>query len=140
MALSWITVWRIMQAMEAQQHKTVSEKLLKNMFPKRRVECPTSASEIRLDNGVYVAYVLAIDGYAIVVGHGRRNRAKVIFDSLEKITSGHIKAIIVRLHALFPAKDAKFERFTIYCTDKMEAKKVEAQLHREIGGNSLDLP
>ena len=34
----------------------------------------------------------------IVVGHGQKDRAKIIFDDLDNYTSGHIKAIFLRLY------------------------------------------
>ena len=49
----------------------------------------------------YMVYILIANGEAIVVGHGRRNRAKVICDNIDVITNGHIKALKVRLYHLY---------------------------------------
>jgi hypothetical protein len=86
----------------------------------------------------YMVYILTLDDKPIVLGHGQRNRAKVIFDDLNQITNGHIKALFVRAYRLFA--NGLFERFIIPCKDKNEAKQIESDLHGVIGGNSRDLP
>ena len=88
----------------------------------------------------YMVYVLSCDDRAIVVGHGKKNRARIILDSATLITLNHVKAIFVRLHHLFPKKGSKFDRYLITCASKEEAKAVERQLHTLIGGNSRGLP
>lgn len=93
-----------------------------------------------LNSKDYMVYILERNGEAIVVGHGRKNRAKVIFDDLQKTTNGHIKAIFVRLHHLFAAKDTHFFRYVIKCSSKKEAQEIEAHLHTVIKGNHRNLP
>ena len=60
-----------------------------------RVLSPKSLAEIPAKD--YLVYVLEHNGRAIVVGHGKKNRARVILDSEEAITPSHLKAIFVRL-------------------------------------------
>lgn len=86
----------------------------------------------------YVVYILTFNNEPIVLGHGRKNRAKVIFDNLTSSTSGHIKAIIVRLYHLF--NHGEFERYIIPCKDKQHALDLEKELHLHVGGNTLHIP
>jgi len=86
----------------------------------------------------YMVYMLFCDSTPIVLGHGKLNRARVIFDDISTITSGHIKALFVRLHHLYGRGD--FHRYVIPCLNKAEAQRLEKELHREIGGNTRDLP
>ena len=113
------------------------ETTLNNLFPNRFLT-PASVKEIP-DNG-YLVYILERDDHALIVGHGRKNRAKVIFDDLERTTSGHIKAIFVRLHHLHASKETRFSRYIITCDDKKHAQEVESQLHAVIQGNHREVP
>jgi hypothetical protein len=113
------------------------ETTLRNLFPDRLL-IPASVKEIP-DNG-YLVYILERDDNALVVGHGRKNRAKVIFDDLDRTTSGHIKAIFVRLHHLDATEETRFGRYVITCDDKKHAQAVEAQLHAVIQGNHREIP
>lgn len=108
---------------------------LENNYP-QRVKIPAGVKE--LPRGKYMVYILALDENLIVVGHGKYNRAKVIFDDKNNITSGHIKAIFVRAYHLFG--EGVFQRFIIECDDKKEAMLIEGDIHKSMGGNSRDLP
>jgi hypothetical protein len=108
---------------------------IEDQYPGRLTE-PLSAD--RIPRGVYMVYILVCDGRPIVVGHGKHNRARVIFDDAEHTTSGHIKAIFVRAYHLFGGK--RFERYFIECDSKSEAKVIEKDLHGKIGGDSRELP
>jgi hypothetical protein len=110
---------------------------LSKLYPDRWL-APASVEDIHHKD--YMVYILERDGEAIVVGHGRKNRAKVIFDDLRKTTNGHIKAIFVRLHHLYAAKHTKFFRYVITCSSKKDAQVVEAHLHAVIKGNHRKLP
>lgn len=112
------------------------EQQLEELFP-GRVERPSSDENLPV--GIYCVYILEIDGVPVVVGHGKKNRAMVIFDSVETITGSHIKAIIVRLHALYGGDAAVFSRYVIQCSGKEEARMIEAEIHRKIGGNTSTL-
>ena len=114
--------------------KKCFEKL--NPTIKHRLVYPKSAGELPANS--YLVYILLFNKKPIVVGHGKKNRAKVIFDSKEK-TTGHIKALHIRLHILFGGKKAVFKRCIIRCKSKEEAKKIEAEVHK-CGGNDLGLP
>lgn len=46
----------------------------------------------------YMVYILMVDNNAIVIGVGKKNRAKVIFDNETNITKYHIKSIVVKLY------------------------------------------
>lgn len=108
---------------------------LKRLYPNRIVEPDTVQ---KIPRGVYMVYILTHNNTAIVVGHGKHNRAKVIFDDKVQITTDHIKAIFVMAYRLFGT--GTFQRFFIVCDNKNEAKEVEKALQAEIGGNSRDLP
>ena len=86
----------------------------------------------------YMAYILAQNNIAIVTGHGKKERSKIIFDQMHTVTSGHLKAFIVRLHHLFDQNN--FERYFIPAISKIEAKEIETNLHNHIGGNTNTLP
>jgi hypothetical protein len=92
-----------------------------------------------IPSNVYVVYVLGHKNEAIVVGHGKKNRASVIFDDLNRKTPGHIKALLVRTYGLF-YQYSDFDRYIISSRDKKEAKDIEGRLHKEIGGNSCEPP
>ncbi|MCF7785894.1 MAG: hypothetical protein K9N47_07215 [Prosthecobacter sp.] len=111
--------------------------ILDKKYPER-IKHPTQTTDIL--PGIFYVYILTIGDRPVVVGHGRKNRAKVIFDSVEFTTSGHIKAFTVRLHSLFGEEGAIFGRHLIPCESKDEAKQIEAGIHREFGGNSLATP
>ncbi len=86
-----------------------------------------------LVSNIYYVYILTYNNSPIIVGHGKKNRAKVIFDNVNIITQGHIKAFLVRIYILFG--NGVFMHYTISCINKDEAKNIENNLHRIIGGN-----
>lgn len=109
--------------------------ILQNLYPNRIIS-PNNMNAI--PNNGYMVYVLVFNDNPIVLGHGRKNRAKIIFDNENQITSGHIKAIFVRLYNLFGI--GEFERYIINCQNKEEAKEIEKKLHNQIGGNNRNIP
>jgi hypothetical protein len=112
-----------------------TKEALDRKYPSRTLT-PKTVSEV--PRGKYMVYILTFEDRPIVLGHGKHNRAKVIFDDKQNITSGHIKALFVRVYRLFGGND--FHQFIIECDGKNEAKEIEADLHAVIGGNSRDLP
>ena len=110
---------------------TTIEKLYPN-----RLAIPSSINDI--PNTGYMVYFLSFNNEPIILGHGKKNRAKVIFDNETQITSGHIKALFVRLYHLYGFGD--FKRYMIHCQNKEEAKEIESSLHKEIGGNNRNIP
>lgn len=86
----------------------------------------------------YMVYLLAYNNNPIVLGHGKRNRSKVIFDNVGIITPSHLKAMFVRLYVLFG--EGQFSRFIIIADDKQEAHEIEKNLHQQIGGNHRIIP
>jgi hypothetical protein len=110
---------------------------LSEHYPDRWLE-PASIND--LHDKDYMVYILERNGAAIVVGHGRKNRAKVIFDDLQRTTNGHIKAIFVRLYHLYADKHTQFLRYIVTCSSKKNAQEVEAHLHTVIKGNHRKLP
>ncbi len=110
---------------------------LSQAFP-NRVERPRAVSDIPA--GVFFVYILTINDRPIVAGHGKKNRARVIFDSSELVTGSHIKAMPVRLYTLFGGDDPAFARYLIRCASKDEAKKIELEIHRKFGGNTRSMP
>ena len=106
-------------------------------YPDKEIINPININDIP-GNNAYMVYILTYQGSAIVVGHGKRNRARVILDNIDRITSGHIKAILVRLYHLYG--EQQFERFILPCDNKEESKNIENHLHQLIGGNNTALP
>ena len=109
--------------------------ILQNLYPNRIIS-PININDIP-KNG-YMVYILVFNDNPIVLGHGQRNRAKIIFDNENQITSSHIKAIFVRLYNLYG--NGEFERYIINCQNKEEAKLIESNLHNQIGGNNRNIP
>ena len=98
----------------------------------KNVLMPKALNE--LSSGVEYVYILAFDNVAVVTGRGKRDRAKVIFDSLDKSPTDHFKAIFVR--AYNKLNPAKLKRYVIACSDVQESQKIEVLLHKKIGGNT----
>lgn len=92
-----------------------------------------------IPRGVYMVYILALNETAIVVGHGRRDRARVIFDGLGQ-TTAHFKAFLVRSYHLHAPAGANFQRYLVSCAGKQEASVRERQIHALIGGNNPQIP
>ncbi|MCF7837114.1 MAG: hypothetical protein K9N49_00630 [Candidatus Marinimicrobia bacterium] len=101
-----------------------------------RFSVPAQVNDIPHDG--YMVYILACDDEAIVVGHGKANRAKVIFDDAGQRTTCHVKALLVRAFHLFG--NHTFERYIIPCESKDDARANEKRLHDAIGGNARRLP
>jgi hypothetical protein len=108
---------------------------LKHLFGDRLI-IPSTSNEI--PNKGYMVYILVHNGTPIVLGHGQKNRAKVIFDDENIITTSHLKALFVRLYNLYGK--GEFERYLLICKNKDDAKEVERNLHQEIGGNTRKIP
>jgi hypothetical protein len=114
---------------------TIHEKL--STFYPNRVQVAHSADD--LPESGYMVYVLVWNGRSIVTGHGKKNRAKVIFDDLDHKPTVHIKALIVRIHHLFGGAFRVLERYYIPCANKTEAEVIETIAHDLIGGNTLKI-
>jgi hypothetical protein len=108
---------------------------LQQFYPKR-VLSPNGVNDI--PNTGYMVYILTFNNSPIVLGHGEKNRAKVIFDNKTQITTSHLKALFVRLYNLFG--NGEFKRYIIKCQNKEEAKRIENNLHKQIGGNNRNIP
>lgn len=102
-----------------------------------QVQVPQDLAAIQTNQ--YLVYILALNDEAIVVGHGQKNRARVIFDGLGQ-TTVHFKAILVRLHHLYAPPGAVFSRYLVTCANKVEARQRERDLHALIGGNVPQVP
>jgi hypothetical protein len=115
------------------------KKILKHLdsFYKGRTLFPLIPSEIPAD--CYMVYILAISNEVVVIGHGKKNRAKVIFDSLEYSTPTHVKALKVRLYNLYSKFGTKRTKALIVCESKQEAYQIEKRLQSEFHGNSLQI-
>lgn len=96
------------------------------------VERVVSLSEIPKNQ--YMVYILFYNDKPIVLGKGKYNRSKVIFDDLNR-TTPHVKSLKVKLYHLYG--DGNFERYIIRCKDDKQSKLIEKQLHDVIGGNTL---
>ncbi|TVR38751.1 MAG: hypothetical protein EA392_08670 [Cryomorphaceae bacterium] len=100
-------------------------------------------SIVEIDAECYVVYVLAHNNEPLLVGQGKRNRAKIIFDDLDAGTTSHFKALKVRLYHLYHNEifpQSYFQRVIVKCKDREESKQIEKLLHREMGGNNNDVP
>lgn len=102
-----------------------------------KIQEPKTLSDLKKNR--YYVYILTNNENPIVVGHGKINRAKIIFDDKNQITKNHIKSIFVRLYSLYGINNC-FNRFVIPCKNKEEAKIIEKKLHKQIGGNKCILP
>lgn len=83
------------------------------------------------------------DDNAIILGHGRWDRARVIFDNLTKYTATHCKSGLLRLYNIYDlslANKPKIGRYMIMCENKIEAEKLEHELQRQFGGNVSEVP
>jgi len=109
--------------------------ILNNLYP-NRIQQPKSIKDF-LPNKYYV-YILTLNDRPIVVGHGKQNRAKIIFDDINQITSNHLKSLFVRIYRLF-SDNQQFQQYLIECENKEAAKLIEANLHKIIGGNKRNL-
>jgi hypothetical protein len=86
----------------------------------------------------YMVYIFGMNGSAVVVGHGKKNRAKVILDNQDYLTPNHIKSLHVRccvMHGQGP-----FEKLIIPCDSKASARQTELEIQALLGGNVLHLP
>jgi hypothetical protein len=110
--------------------------LLNNLYP-RRVTVPTSLDEVPANTPL--VYILTFNDNTIVLGHGSKNRASVIFDDQNQITRSHIKSLLVRLYSLYGGP-GEFLRYVILCESKEQAKEIESRLHQEVGGNVNQVP
>lgn len=109
-------------------------KKLKQQF-EHRIVAIDNLHEI--PDNTYMVYLLLFNGKSIVLGHGRKNRARVVCDNLTQITPNHIKAIFVRLYHLYG--NGTLEKYIIPTKDKIEAQEIEKLLHNEIGGNTREI-
>ena len=109
---------------------------LNRLFPKRIV-VPTSIAEIPSDKEL--VYILTCNDRALVVGRGKKVRARVIFDTKDRITRVHFKAMYVRLHHLLENRPC-FCRYIIVCHNQKESRLIEKTIHRKIGGNKPKIP
>ena len=91
-----------------------------------------------LPAGVMV-YVLFADGSTVVCGIGKRARAKVIFDSLERATITHLKSFKIRALLKHGGVES-WRRFIVPCPNRQAALELEAALHDIIGGNDPNSP
>jgi len=76
---------------------------------------------------------------ALVAGEGQETRARVITDGLEINPPAYIKAIKVRLYRLYGSNDRGFRAFIIKCNSKVEARRIEKEVHVKIGGNNSEI-
>ena len=101
-----------------------------------RILKPQSITD--LPKNIYMVYILTYNEKPIVVGHGKKGRARIIFDDSNNITKNHIKAFLVRLYRLFG--NGIFKQYIITCGSKEESIQIENHLHQVIGGNNLNIP
>lgn len=97
----------------------------------------------------YMVYALTFNDKAIVVGHGRYDRAQVIFDNYETYTLTHIKSTLIRMYHLAYKENEKdvydnriniYQRFIGFCGDKKLAEKIEKNMQAQYGGNQNEIP
>lgn len=109
-----------------------TEIILQQLFP-GRVLAPRTPEEI--PRNVSLVYILCSNDQPIVVGTGKFNRARVIFDDASRITRGHLKSLFVRLRHLYDRGEVDYQRFVIPFDSMTKARGAEKQLHQKIGGN-----
>lgn len=113
----------------------ISEKLYQDYSEK--IIVPHTLRDIPKER--YLVYILLNNGHAMIVGQGKQNRARVIFDTENQPPTNHIKAMSVRLMNIY-GRDNHFERFILLCASEAESKQIERDLHQQIGGNSTQIP
>ena len=109
------------------------QSLLQKYGYSNSVICPTSLDDI--EKMIYYVYILLYDQQAIIAGHGKKNRASILFD---KPKAPHVKSFLSRVFVVYG--DKPFSRFLIPCQTKKEAQEIETIIHREIGGNVNQIP
>ena len=114
------------------------KELLQKKYP-HQVLIPGARKDIP-KNKIYMVYVLVRNDKAVVVGHGKFDRAQVIFDDTTKATNSHIKAVYVRLYHRYGQATDRYERFIVKFPNKEKAKAAESELHKLFGGNKLAIP
>jgi hypothetical protein len=97
----------------------------------------TSVDQIP-SNG-YMVYYLKFDGKCIVCGHGKKGRARIIFDDINVATKHHIKSLLVRVYRKYGGYGL-WSSHIIPCTSKAEAAHFEKEFHKHHGGNSNEIP
>ena len=109
--------------------------ILSNLYGERIIEIQT---HLQIPGDEYMVYIFGMNGSAVVVGHGQKNRAKVILDNQDYLTPNHIKSLHVRccvMHGQGP-----FEKLIILCDSKASARQTELEIQALLGGNVLQLP
>ena len=109
--------------------------ILSNLYGERIIEIQT---HLQIPGDEYMVYIFGMNDSAVVVGHGKKIRSKVISDDLNQITKNHIKAFYVRCCLLYG--EGPIDRLVIRCQNKQEALQTECVVHGLIGGNVLQLP
>lgn len=126
---------RWLQASSNQNLHMPIQDILLELFP-GQVSTPLTVNDI--PNSQYVVYVLAHNDTPIVVSSGQKNRAKILFDTIETKTNSHLKTFKVRVYRLNYVEG--FAKFIVQCQNKNIACEREAHLHQLIGGNNNQLP
>ncbi|MDM9630247.1 hypothetical protein [Robiginitalea aurantiaca] len=111
------------------------EQTLENFYPGQIIS-PNSLDEIPENN--YMVYILVLDDTPIVLGLGKRNRARIIFDNSNNTTLHNFKSMLVRLYHLYGG--GPFSRYIIVFDNRNEAAQAENHLHYLVGGNNINLP
>ena len=83
-----------------------------------------------------LVYILTANEVPIVLGQGKKNRAKIIFDEIgSKPTKSHFKSMFLRMYQLHYFSDSIiYKRYLIKCKDQQHAKEIEHKLHTIFGG------
>ena len=110
------------------------------IIPQIKEDIPGYAKSKYSKDG-YMVYILAFKNKAIVTGHGKKDRSKIICDNINTSTHNHYKSLMVRCYLISKeTKEEDFTRFIIRCNSKEKAKEIENYLHKEIGGTGTELP
>ena len=70
----------------------------------------------------------------MIVGHGSKGRAQVVFDDEHWITEAHKKSFHARIYHLY-GRSRELLRFVVPCSDKAVARALELKVQGKIGGN-----
>jgi hypothetical protein len=108
---------------------------LLNNYAEQLIEI-TNPNQIPVNQ--YMVYIFGMNDVAVVVGHGKKNRAKVICDDRDHLTPNHIKSLYVRCCVLYG--QGRFDKIIIPCANKASALELEHEVQDLIGGNILQLP
>ncbi|MDP3830122.1 MAG: hypothetical protein Q8Q47_02555, partial [Ignavibacteriaceae bacterium] len=107
------------------------EDYIRNTFPNNELIIPQLVDNIPINTSL--VYILTYKNVPIIVGEGKKKRARVIFHNKDYYPEAHMKSITARLHIIYGNPEF-LRRYIIVCNSREEAKVIQNKIHRERGG------